>query len=394
MAAIRQKAKTLFGVLMAALGTVGGCAESQGVVDHPTSDNLPRERNIQSGSEPIGMTTSALAEWRETRATFSSARTVATIGVLGAEAPADDPYVFGDIADVALDREGKVYVLDRQYRQVRIFDSHGTFLEAFGSAGSGPNEFFDPTGIELMSMDRVAVSDRGAQLKVFAPTDNGYEHQATVPFPLVPEGLCSNSTRVFVAGWNATTNTIVHEVPVDSAHSSNSFGAGYRSDSWLVQDQFSDGRIACVGSPLRVVFAFEHLPVLRMYLANSGELAWTTRVGGYAQINITELVSSDRGSSVRFPAEGVRDALANLADVSSRHVLLQYYRGEPASFREGTSQLSVRSYLIDAETGHGALISDSLPLIAATAFGYQVAMWMLPFPKLETRTNLSKEGGG
>lgn len=368
------------------LGIAGSSCAERREVGHPTRENLPADRNVLAESVPV-MTASALGEWQVARAAFESAQSVATIGDLDAKSPGDEPYVFGRIADVEMDDAGHLYVLDRQYRQVRIFSFEGAFIDSFGSAGSGPNEFLDPSGIALLDAGRLAVSDRGARLKVFAPTEDGYRHENTVQLSLVPEGLCSDSSRVFIAGWSQATNTIVHEVTARPYHDDISFGTGYRSPSWLVQDQLSDGRVACVGDPLHVLFAFEHLPVLRAYRADGGALAWATRIGGYAQNRIMERISPRGSSSVFFPSAGMRDVLVSLRRVSPQHVLLQYLRGEPDSVRDGSSMPTVRTYLIEAATGHGALISDTLPLIIAGDLERQVALWMFPYPKLETRTH-------
>src|SRR5690606_2813863 len=37
-------------------------------------------------------------------------------------------YMFGNITGMAADRDGRIYVLDQQAQEVRIFDAQGTFL--------------------------------------------------------------------------------------------------------------------------------------------------------------------------------------------------------------------------------------------------------------------------
>lgn len=365
----------------------GACQEGS-EVSHPTDENLPSRRAylVRSDSVPSGMTPGALSEWRRARAALLDARPVASLGRLGADAgSADDPQVFGRIADVEIDRDGRVYVLDRQFREVRIFDFAGEFVDAFGRPGAGPNEFRDPTGLELLDNGRVAVSDRGAELKIFAPTGGQYEHEATVTLGFVPEGLCSNGRRVFLAAGHDASGTIIHEAAVSSDHPVRSFGRGYQSDNWLVRNQLSDGRIACLGNPLRIVFAFEMLPVARAYLADDSVLSWEVGVEGHAQMRITEELSSGGSSGVRFSSIGTQDVLASVRAVTPDHVLLQYHRGDPEEVREGgAAALSTISYLIDAETGRGARV-DGLPLIADAHADRQVAMWELPYPRLELR---------
>lgn len=361
---------------------------------HPTSNNLPPRRDylIRSDSVPAGMSPQDLSDWRAARSAVLGVRTVAQIGRLGTDA-ADDPEVFGLIADVELDALGNLYVLDRQGAQVRIFDSQGTFVDVIGKPGPGPDEFRDPNALELLSGGRIAVSDRGAALKVFAPTEAGYELESTVLLRLTPEGMCAQADQLFVAGWQRSTNTIIHHATVDSNGTTRSFGRGYQSDSWLVQSQLSDGRIACLGDPLRVVFAFELIPVLRGYDARRGDLVWEAGVAGYAQMKVTEINSVSGQPAVSFSSRDVQDNLVAVTRATPGHVLLQYLRGDPQEVRSGTAQPSTRTYLVDVATGRGALVSDTLPLVAAMDSVRQVAMWLLPYPRLEVRAVTSPRTG-
>jgi len=366
----------------------GGCQVDSEVV-HPNSENLPSRRAylVRSDSVPSGMTASALAEWRQARSALVNARPVAQVGRLGADpGSVDDPQVFGRIADVEVGDDGRVYVLDRQYREVRIFDFAGQFVGSFGQAGPGPNEFRDPSGLELLGNDRVAVSDRGAELKIFAPDGGQYRHETTVILDYVPEGLCSNDGRVFLAAGHDPSNTIIHEAAVSPDRPARSFGRGYQSDNWLVRDQLSDGRIACLAEPIRVVFAFELIPVVKAYTADGPALSWEVGVQGHAQMKITEQASPGGQSGVRYSSVGTRDVLASVEAVTSRHVLLQYLRGNPEDARDGDPKLATVSYLLDAATGRGALLDETLPLIVVADPDRQVAMWPLPYPRLELRT--------
>jgi len=56
-------------------------------------------------------------------------------------AEGDGPAGFGDIADLLVDATGRMYVLDGQSQDVRVFDSAGTFVRTIGRRGSGPGEF-------------------------------------------------------------------------------------------------------------------------------------------------------------------------------------------------------------------------------------------------------------
>lgn len=375
--------------LLVAMGALALACDMETETVHPTSENLPHRREylVRSDSIPTGMSPQELSKWRDARSAVLNVQGVAQIGRLG-DGAVEDPQVFGLIADVELDEVGNVYVLDRHSAQVRIFDSEGAFVAAIGKPGEGPNEFRDPSALELLSNGRVAVADRGATLKVFSPTEQGYELESNVQLSLTPEGMCATGDEVFAAGWQRASNTIIHHATGSSTGQQRSFGSGYRSDSWLVQDQLSDGRIACLDDPARVVFAFEHLPVLRGYDADEGTLVWEAGIDGYAQMKITETLSANGESGVAFSAREVQDNLVSVTRVASGHFLLQYLRANPQDVRSGVAEPSTRTYLIDAATGRGALVGE-LPLVAAMDSVRQVAMWLFPYPRLEVRAVVS-----
>ena len=67
---------------------------------------------------------------------------VSTWGSLGA-----GPGQFAGPFDVAVDREGFVYVTDSGNHRVQKFTRDGTFVLQWGGQGTGPGEFVKPTGI-------------------------------------------------------------------------------------------------------------------------------------------------------------------------------------------------------------------------------------------------------
>jgi hypothetical protein len=81
-----------------------------------------------------------------------------------------EPYVLGNPGAVDLAPHGRIYVADRQAREVRVFDGEGRHLFTFGREGGGPGEFSDPDDLRLAPDGRVIVRDqRGARFSVFGP---------------------------------------------------------------------------------------------------------------------------------------------------------------------------------------------------------------------------------
>lgn len=56
----------------------------------------------------------------------------------------DGPELFGRIMDLEVDDEGRIYVLESQSNELRIFDANGRHLTTSGRKGGGPGEFAQP----------------------------------------------------------------------------------------------------------------------------------------------------------------------------------------------------------------------------------------------------------
>lgn len=59
------------------------------------------------------------------------------IGVVEGE----EPYMFGQVVDVIPDVMGRIWVLDSQAWELRLFDAQGRFVRSVGGPGEGPGEF-------------------------------------------------------------------------------------------------------------------------------------------------------------------------------------------------------------------------------------------------------------
>ena len=87
------------------------------------------------------------------------------------------PGDFAAPSNVALDKDGNVYVTDTLNNRVEIFDADGNFISWFGKHGDGPGYFARPKGIALdcdghiwvadEMQDRVQVFDRQGELLAF-----------------------------------------------------------------------------------------------------------------------------------------------------------------------------------------------------------------------------------
>jgi len=350
---------------------------------HPLPGRVPGEQGANAvgrGLAPQGSDSTARRGWHKARRALIDTRLLATVGSLSTEAPD----LFGSIADVVVDTaRDQMFVLDAQAQQVRIFNMRGDFVDAFGGLGDGPSELRLANSIELIGGNRILVGSRNLKAKVFAETPDGWRVERIVPLPSGARGLCIGpDERVFVNAHDRNTNLLVQEldlfagIEMSPAHR---FVGGYKDDNWLVQRQLGTGFLACPSKPRPlVVFGHANIPLLRAFDPDSGELVWASRLTHFTATPLYSGTDS-RGDYTYHDQPEEWDVLGAVHRVGESHLLVQVGHGDRTR-----QTLTVDSYLIDAETGRGAFISDKLPRLVPYENGY-VGIYDEPYPRLELR---------
>lgn len=77
-------------------------------------------------------------------------------------AEGEGPDVFGRVGDLAVDPAGRIYVLDTQAQEVRVFDAQGRYVRTLGRKGGGPGELRGATGMGFAPDARLWVVDPDA----------------------------------------------------------------------------------------------------------------------------------------------------------------------------------------------------------------------------------------
>lgn len=113
---------------------------------------------------------------------------VRKIGTTGKNHWLTTPGDFGAPSNVALDKDGNVYVTDTMNNRVEIFDADGKFIGLFGRHGDGPGYFARPKGIAIdfdghiwvadAYQDRVEVFNRDGQLLTWIGGHGHYPGQS------------------------------------------------------------------------------------------------------------------------------------------------------------------------------------------------------------------------
>ena len=81
------------------------------------------------------------------------------IGTGGKNHDLTTPGDFGGPSNVAVDKDGNVYVTDTLNSRVEIFDADGKFISTFGKNCDGPGYFARPKGIAVDGDGHIWVAD-------------------------------------------------------------------------------------------------------------------------------------------------------------------------------------------------------------------------------------------
>jgi hypothetical protein len=315
-----------------------------------------------------------------------AATRVASIGVFdGPEA-----FVLGEVGDVVLSG-GRVYVLDVQAQDVRVFSTAGAHLATFGGPGEGPGELFRPKALtHRPDSETVWVADEGRRLSQFSFNDEAPRFDGTVKVDTGVTDVCFTAGTLVVHGLLVVEERGPLQRLTTAGEVTTVFGhQAYGSPSHSLNTLFNmRTKIACSRrSPL--IFYGTNLGELRAHQAD-GELVWITALTDFIWPDAREL-RDGRYSMVRQARLNKLVGLTVLPDESSEALLVQVSLQEPGRETGGTwyEETRLDSYLIDPLTGEGGYVGSDLPLVVAARPGVVATLTDDGYPRI----SLLESGG-
>lgn len=272
-----------------------------------------------------------------------------------------DEHVFGQIADVGVDPEGRFYVLDRQARRARVYDRGGRFLRDVGSPGEGPGELSDAvTGIVIGPSDSIYVVDhRQLRLNVYGPGGTPartvplhYGRQGPYQFWLLGDG------RILVRWLSYVLDAEGRFVPWDAVLRSDPSGMSF--DTLMVFDYRSPDFGAATGRLHRPLIPNTAI----CDVLADGRIAWSALEAHQV--------------AVHGPTGGLASIVRNTS--WSRHAITRAERaGLEALYRAEAGQR-------DDPVPDEVIFPDSLPVITALLADPEGGFWvqrMGPVPETD-----------
>lgn len=120
-------------------------------------------------------------------------------------ADATDETAFGEVAGVAFDAVGRLFVLDADARRVVVLDTTGAVLATRGAPGDGPGELASAAGLVVDAEGSVTVLDAARRRFVTYRPDGAPGSTVEVPDSLaLPAGPLASDARGGVLGTDQT----------------------------------------------------------------------------------------------------------------------------------------------------------------------------------------------
>ncbi len=354
-------------------------------VRHPTEANIPSRNELASyvGLESVSTedrSLQAAAEW------LASANEVLRIGVSDGEFYE----MFGDIEDVAVNRDGDIFVLDFQHKMVFVYGSDGSFKHSIGGPGAGPGEFEFPKAIGIDDQDRVIVADSKLRMSIFDPHDGAFVLNSTHTLAYSPKDMCIGDGMIYLSGaWHEQEGRYVHSYRISGEHV-RSFGELYESSVPLFRQGLSYGPLSCGKEAESVQYMFGWLPVMHNY-SRTGEHRWTSMLAGFNPSGVVSYGDSE----VRYEDQDKPfDIVSNIVAASTNHVLVQIKHITPENREARLPHDRISTYVFALNSGDGVYVRDTLPQIHAVQRNRIYAVNSAPFPQVlvyETDSVLAPE---
>ncbi|MCA9726439.1 MAG: 6-bladed beta-propeller [Candidatus Eisenbacteria bacterium] len=136
---------------------------------------------------------------------------------------------FGMVADVAVDDGGSVYVLDKGFDVIHVFDATGEFLYDVGRKGEGPGEFWGPLCLDVGPDGRIYVAGKSGVISVLLPDGRAAGFIDRSNHELVRSIRVTSTGRVYTTSLDVFKETVIDEYTGDLGDGTyvRSFGEAY-----------------------------------------------------------------------------------------------------------------------------------------------------------------------
>jgi hypothetical protein len=287
-----------------------------------------------------------------------------------------EEYMLGEIADIALGRDGSIYALDRQVPAVRHYDAQGKFIRNIGRKGAGPGEFHSVSGIAMTRDGRLLLWDTGNwRINVYSAGGDILPQMST------PSGTGGSSMATYSRALMVDTagHVITRKMIFDGRDLTN------RPTVWL--------RYAATGAPIDTAFAPPSPKAEAVVSASTERTSVSDRVPFAPRrlVTLSPLGYFVAGYPDRYAFEIHRPhgpVISVRRDVKPEPVS----RSERAEARKRIEDRMRQTN--PSWTWNGPDIPETKPLYEDLQVALDGRIWIAILPEVSTRIGSSSIGGG
>ncbi len=375
--------KRLFYVLLGALfisisiflivTAVRRLPDSNVAVLHPTPQNIPDATVLVTGKDD-----SAYFDMSYWLSKQPSTR----IGV--AEGP--QHAMLGSVRSVSVDANQHVFILDRENTVVRIYSTEGDYIGSFGKAGDGPGELWDPSSIDLLESDSLAVIiGRDERITIYRRSDSleyVFGHSFIQPDDVVSVVGCGMNGHIYVLGYSPITDGVIHKYDL-AGRFETAFGDKYADpDPWVAASLSRRGLLACSDTHDMVAWIRHNVPVVHVYTGN-GDLLERYKLQNFVPAEVTQRLTEDGRPSLSYsPPKRGESWFSNLfADDDGAFIVSHITIIDPTSTHGHYPPEKYHAYRLDPHLGTETYLG-SIPGIVAISGNKIVLRTETPFPQV------------
>ena len=334
---------------------------------HPTSDNIPTITDPDFILKPPG-------DILDRGTNFYSSLALTDTFMIGV-AEGERYEMLGRVADIEVDADGRMFVVDRELGEVLFYSSDGSYLGFFGGQGEGPGEFNQPRELALSESGRKAVVFSKGRIQVFERQENG-QFLFRNSFPSIGDYGCVMNDHIYVLRYYAGRPGNIQKLTMEGEWVA-SFGYTYQSKNEFVKKSLTSGlggRLACSERHGIVGMILKRIPVLHGY-SEDGELLWRVK---FEDIKPSPVEETDGGRSLVYKRNSKGDAFGTnlFVDEDGEYFNLTYI----VNAGPGKSTPS-HYYRVNAKTGYGHYVGHA-PVLRARHRDYVIQYFNSPYPIL------------
>lgn len=124
-----------------------------------------------------------------------------------------DEYLFSQVRGLAIDDEERIYVVDYDEANVKIFDKTGTHIKTFGKKGQGPGELFRPRHIAITYKNEIMLEDNfPPRIKFYTLEGDLIESLPNKGIFFLPRAKMDSSGHLIVPTFSYSDENRIYEI--------------------------------------------------------------------------------------------------------------------------------------------------------------------------------------